>query len=85
MIQICIVQDEFGFVLDDNGFGGWQIGTMEQVAMRANVSSVPPTICHPPSTVANTFLFWQLLLGNRLFGALHIIPLLKRILDLFLE
>ena len=85
MIQICIVQDEFGFVLDDNGFGGWQIGTMEQVALlRANVSSVPPTICHPPSTVANTFLFWQLLLGNQMtFWCFT--PLLKRILDLFLE
>ena len=47
-------EEEFGFVLDDNGFGGWHNwlvgGTIEQVAMRAggNVSSVPPTICHPP-------------------------------------
>ena len=28
-------EEEFGFVLDDNGFGGWHNGgTMEQVAMR---------------------------------------------------
>ena len=57
MTQICTVQDEFGFVLDDNGFGGWHIGTMEQVAMRAgaSVSSVPPTICHLPFNSSKHF------------------------------
>ena len=75
--QVQFVEEEFGVVLDDNGFGGWHnVGwwvaqwNRWQCAQGATCHRCHQTICHPPPQYFYTFwyqLFLILLPGTKHF------------------